>query len=146
MTRRSVYCAIIVLALLPCEAGRLHGQPHDVNSQPKDAEGFHKRGRDYYAKREYDKAISDFNQAIQLDPKASGAFCGRGCAWHAKGEYDKAIKDFDEAIRLDPKCHEAFYGRGRAWHARGDYSKAIRDYDEAARLDPNDAMILEAVS
>ena len=54
-------------------------------------------------KKDYDKAIEDYNEAIRLDPKEAEAFDGRGNAWAGKKEYDKALKDYNEAIRLDPK-------------------------------------------
>jgi tetratricopeptide (TPR) repeat protein len=54
-------------------------------------------------KKEYDKAIADYDEAIRLDPKYAIAFNNRGSAWLIKKEYDKAIADYDEAIRLDPK-------------------------------------------
>ncbi len=63
---------------------------------------------------EYDKAISDFDEAIRLDPKNAWAFAFRGMAWAAKGDSDKAKKDDDEARRLggpDPW----FLATGYSW-------------------------------
>ena len=70
------------------------------------------RGDAWAAKKEYDKAIADFNEAIRLDPKLALAFTDRGNAWRAKKEYDKAIADFNEVIRLDPKNAWAYNSRG----------------------------------
>jgi tetratricopeptide (TPR) repeat protein len=64
-------------------------------------------------KKDYDKAIKDFDEAIRLDPQFATTFALRGNAWFAKKDYDKAIKDFAEAIRLDPKDARAF--NSRAW-------------------------------
>jgi tetratricopeptide (TPR) repeat protein len=93
-------------------------------------------GHAWLEKKEYDKAIQDFDEAIRLDPKDSFAFSYRGIAWYSKEEYDKAIQDFDEAIRLGPKYPHLFYHRGLAWFHKKEYDKAIRDFDEAIRLDP----------
>ena len=73
------------------------------------------RGNAWYAKKEYDKAIADYDEAIRLDPKHAMAYNSRGNAWHAKKEYDKAIADYDEAIRLDPKHAVAYNGRAWLW-------------------------------
>jgi tetratricopeptide (TPR) repeat protein len=87
-------------------------------------------------KKEYDKAIRDYDEAIRLDPKYALAFNSRGNAWSNKKEYDKAIRDYDEAIRLDPKYALAYFNRGYAWYEKKEYDKAIRDFDQTLLLDP----------
>jgi tetratricopeptide (TPR) repeat protein len=79
-------------------------------------------------KGDYDKAISDHNEAIRLDPKNANAYINRGLTYEDKGDYDKAISDHNEAIRLDPKKVGAYFNRGLAYQAKGDYNKAIADY------------------
>ena len=54
-------------------------------------------------KRDYDRAIADFDQAIKLDPNCAVAYHDRGLAYRDKGDNDRAIADFDQAIKLDPK-------------------------------------------
>jgi tetratricopeptide (TPR) repeat protein len=104
----------------------------------KDLAGaFVNRGAAYRDKREYDRAIQDFDQAIGLDPNNTRAFYSRGIAHNSKREYDRAIQDFDQAIRLDPNNAPAFNDRGTAYNFKRDYDRAIQDYDQAIRLDPN---------
>ena len=108
-------------------------------SNPGNSVAWRQRGLIWNEKKDYDKAIADFNEAIRLDPKLALAYNNRGNAWDAKKEYDKAIADFNEAIRLDPKLALAYNNRGTAWMAKKDYDKAIADYNEAIRLDPKHA-------
>ena len=70
---------------------------------PDNPSAYHGRGLAWHQKREYDKAIADYDEAIKLDPKNALAYSNRGDAWRMKGEYDKAIADYGEAIKLDPK-------------------------------------------
>ena len=89
----------------------------------------------YLAKKQYDKAIEDFSEAIRLDPGHAISFMRRGNAYKARQEHDKAINDYSEAIRLDPKSAVAFYNRGLAYSAKKQFDKAIDDCSEAIRID-----------
>jgi lipoprotein NlpI len=77
-------------------------RPNGV-SIPKSAPAFNNRGLAYAAKPDYDRAITDYNEAIRLNPKFALAFHNRGFAYAAKQDYDRAIADYNEAIRLNPK-------------------------------------------
>jgi tetratricopeptide (TPR) repeat protein len=88
---------------------------------------------------EYDKAITDYNEAIRLDPNSILAFIGGGDAYTNKGDYDRALADYNEAIRLDPKSALALSDRGVAYANKGDYDKALADHNEAIRLDSKSA-------
>jgi tetratricopeptide (TPR) repeat protein len=90
-------------------------------------------------KREWDKAIADYTEAIRLDPKDVLAYGSRGFAYSHKGDLDKAIADYTEAIHLDSKRASTYGNRGMAYAQKGDLGKAISDYSEAIRLDPKDA-------
>jgi tetratricopeptide (TPR) repeat protein len=103
------------------------------------AEAFYNRGAAYAAKDQYDRAIEDYDHAIQLNPNDARASVARGGAYAVKGQYDRAIEDFDHAIRLSPFYARAFVGRGIAYAAKNQYDRAIEDYDRAIRLNPNDA-------
>lgn len=97
------------------------------------------RGLIWHSRGELDKAIADFDKAIQIDPTFAVAYGNRGMAWGDKGDNDKAIADYTEAIRLDGTVSAAYYGRGCIWHSMGQYDKAIADYTQTIRIDRNDA-------
>ncbi len=90
-------------------------------------------------KREYDKAIADYTQAIKSwglsKENLSIAYYGRGSAWYGKEDFKNAVADFSEAIRLGPRS-EAYYARGMSWLYAGGYNKAISDFNEAIRIYP----------
>jgi serine/threonine protein kinase len=103
----------------------------------KSAVFYYNRGMEWRKKKDYDKAVNDFDEAIRVDPKYVDAYERRGLTWEAKGEYEKATKDFDEANRLRPNAFLYFYV-SRFRLAKGEYDKAIKDLTEAIRLDPTD--------
>ena len=44
-------------------------------------------------KKEYDRALADCNQAIQIDPKFARSYLNRGIAYRGKGDNDRAIEE-----------------------------------------------------
>jgi lipoprotein NlpI len=111
------------------------------------ATAFNNRGNAYDDKKQYDRAIQDYDQAIKLNPNYALAFLNRGNAYQNKDQYDRAIQDYDQAIKLNPNYALAFYNRGLAYddkkqydRAIQDYDQAIQDFDQAIKLDPNDAI------
>src|SRR5579864_2980449 len=107
-----------------------------ASDEPKDADAYCKRGDSWLEKREYDKAIADYTEALRLDPKLVKAYYNRAVAWSEKADYDRAIADFTEALRLEPDKPDTLNGRGTAWFKKGDFDKSIGDYTEALRFDP----------
>ena len=99
---------------------------------------FGNRGYAYANKGDYDRAITDYNKAIELDPKYVHAYNMRGMAYaDHKKDYDRAITDYNKAIELDPKYVHAYNNRGRAYaDNKKDYDRAITDYNKAIELDP----------
>src|SRR5579871_3094773 len=99
------------------------------------------RGIEHKRKHGLDRAIADYDQALQIDPNNSRTYTVRGIAWDAKGDLDRAIADYDRAIRLDPQNADAYSVRGIAWQAKDDLDRAIADFDQAIRLDPKDTKV-----
>jgi Tfp pilus assembly protein PilF len=88
---------------------------------------------------DYDAAMRDLSQAIQIDPKLAEAYNVRGFIYHRKKDYDLAIADFDQAIRLNPKSAATFNNRGNSWLEKGDFARALTDLNQAVQLGPTQA-------
>ena len=71
-----------------------------------DAEAYCGRGAAYSENGSYDKAISDYNKAIEINPKLARAFYDRGVAHYRKGAHHLAIADYARAIEMNPKLHD----------------------------------------
>ncbi len=61
------------------------------------------RGMNYLVKKQYDQALQEFNDAIQLDPSYGRAFYCRGLAHLEMRSYSQAENDFNVASRLEPR-------------------------------------------
>ena len=94
------------------------------------------RANGYLAKRDYDRAVADYDMAIARDAGLVAAYGGRARARIAKGDLDAALADYDQALRLNPRAVLLYVDRGNAWRRKGDIDRAIADFSEAVRLDP----------
>jgi tetratricopeptide (TPR) repeat protein len=77
------------------------------------AVAFQRRGTAYASTADFDHALVDYDQAIQIDPNSARALVGRGAVRFLKTDYDHAIADFTAAIGLDPNYAVAFNNRGK---------------------------------
>jgi tetratricopeptide (TPR) repeat protein len=98
---------------------------------------YNRRSLAYMFMGDYDRAISDCNQALMLDPHHAGTYARRGVVYALKGDYDRAIADCNQAIRLDPNDAGAYHDRGYTFLHKDDTGRAIADFSQAIKLDPN---------
>src|ERR1700730_18115359 len=63
---------------------------------------YNDRGAAYRLKGEFDRAIADHGQAIELDPKSAASYYRRGFAYYLTGMLPRALADLTQANSLDP--------------------------------------------
>ena len=95
------------------------------------------QGLIYNNNGEYDKAMSEFTKAIELDPNFALAYGNRGWVYIKLGQYEQAVADCTKAIELDPDLALAYNSRGWAYIELGEYEQALADYNRAIELDPS---------
>ena len=115
-----------------------------AKSDPRFAAAYFSRGEGHYEQGDYDRAIAEYDQAIQLDPKFAIAYNSRGNAYAGKGQYQRAIQDYDEAIRLNPRYAVAYINRGVIYYGGSTTTTARSSYDQAIkRLRPECGHLLQ---
>ncbi|MDV7340757.1 tetratricopeptide repeat protein [Terasakiella sp. A23] len=94
------------------------------------------RGLAYIKLKRFDKAVSDFNEAVRLAPKDPGMFVLLGHAWENSGSshYKKAIKYYTHALSLDPNFGHAHLHRGLLYSLMQEKQKAYNDLTKAQKL------------
>lgn len=117
-------------AAQPAEGVEPPGEAGEVQ-----AEIFNKRGRDYFDKKDYDRAITELSKAIEVDRKFALAYNNRGNAFVAKRDTDHGIADYREAIEIDPEYATAYYNRGRAHYYKNQRDQAVADFTKAIEID-----------
>lgn len=102
-----------------------------------EAQSLFDQGRAYLERRDYNKAITLFDKAINLCPIAAVAsFLFRGKAFLMVGRYQEAIDDLSIALQYAPKVAEAYFDRGQAYLKVGNSTAARKDFEMAVKLDP----------
>ena len=79
--------------------------------------------------RDYNTAIADYTQVLQIAPKSERVFYRRSAAYMAKGDYGNAIADLNQAIQINPK-YEAAYN-DLAWLLATSPQDGLRDGKKA---------------
>jgi tetratricopeptide (TPR) repeat protein len=115
----------------------------DALHDGEDAEVYSNRGSAYLMLHQLDRAISDFDRAIELEPDNAIRYYNRGAAFSMKQEGRRAIDDYSVAIRLGPGLAPAYSNRAREYELAGERDKAIADYRAALRLAPELKRIIE---
>lgn len=92
------------------------------------------RGSAYQNLKQYDKAISDYNKAIELNPADADAYYGRGLVYYYLKQYNRAIDDYSKAIELNPNFAYAYNNRGITYLWLGKCKKAKSDFDKAIEI------------
>ncbi|MBV6622270.1 MAG: tetratricopeptide repeat protein [Rivularia sp. (in: Bacteria)] len=100
-------------------------------------EVIYRRGLDKARKGDYEAAIVDFSQYLQLKPNGVKAHYQRGLALHKLGDRQGAIADLDRYLTDNPNDAEARYSRGLIRSEIGDYNGATADYTKAMSINPD---------
>jgi tetratricopeptide (TPR) repeat protein len=95
------------------------------------------RGNAYLNKKDYDRALADFNQAIKLQPSFALAYFNRSSLYSFKKNYDLAVADLNQVIKLQPDFALAYMKRGAIYVFKEDYDRAIADLNQAIKLQPD---------
>ncbi len=83
-----------------------------------------------------DKAVADYEAAIDLDPTDYRAYISLGAVLEQTGRFNRAQEADERAIALNPSSHEAFRNRGVLLEKMGRFDEAIADYTRAIALQP----------
>lgn len=93
------------------------------------------RGECYRLKENWEKALSDFNLALQLIPEDVRAITRRSVTFISMERYEEALVDLNRAITLDEQDVWAIAVRGEAYRRMGRFQDALKDFNRAIALD-----------
>ncbi|MEH2459356.1 tetratricopeptide repeat protein [Nostoc sp.] len=97
-------------------------------------------GDECFEKGEYTNAITNYNQALQVNHSDVNLYYKRGLAHYQIGDYEAAIADYSQAIQTNIHDAKSYNKRGLALSQIGRLEEAINDYTQAIRINPNIAV------
>lgn len=102
-----------------------------------------KEGIEASKAQNWDKAITAFRKAAQLEPRYApnlvAALRQRAVAYRTEQKFREAAADLTEALKIKSDDADIFEQRGYIEMQLKDYDKALEDYSQAIKLQPNEA-------
>lgn len=92
------------------------------------------RGYCYLGLKNYQQAVNDFNQAIEINPNYPASYHGIGEVYYELKNYSQALSYFTKAIQLDSNFVAAYNDRGKCYLDSKNYRKAINDFTKVIEL------------
>jgi tetratricopeptide (TPR) repeat protein len=109
-----------------------------ADNEPDSAQAYIDRGLIFLNRRDYGRAMADFEQALKLDPSNNWALANRAIASAWKKDFVAADRDLAELEKRDPNHVMLLRARGLKAEILGDYDSAADFYSKAVERDPTD--------
>ena len=91
---------------------------------------YHKRGKEYFNKREFDKAILAFSKVLEIDAFNLESLFYRCFAYCEEGGVAAADNDLERILKIEPESLDIFFLKGLLHEKRGRIDEAIESYSE----------------
>lgn len=111
-----------------------------LDKNPGNFIAYNNRGTIFLKAGDYQKAESDFMNALNYNSKYATAYNNMGLLMHNKSDYDNAIKYFSKAIELNNSYAEAYFNMGLSYFRKNETDKAIELYKKSLEIDNNFAI------
>jgi tetratricopeptide (TPR) repeat protein len=105
---------------------------------------YNTRGVVYARKNDLNKALEDFQNAINSTPGSPKAYTNRALVLLRTGKLESARESASQAIAVDPSYVPAYIARAHALRLLGETELALQDSNQAIRLNPESAHAFHA--
>jgi TolB-like protein/predicted Ser/Thr protein kinase len=116
-----------------------------INLAAGKVEGYLARGYfDYYIGYDYDRALENFEKALQDQPNNSELLSAIGYVKRRQGKWDEAVASLLQAVKLNPFDVSILTGLGTTYTRMHELEKSLRVADDGLELIPDEPSLLLA--
>jgi tetratricopeptide (TPR) repeat protein len=105
-----------------------------ISRHPNDAVNYNNRGLIYFQSGQREKAIADYNKALQLNPELDSAYNNRGNYYASVGQLAEALADYEKALDLNAGNIRTWINQAITFRELGLYDLALENLDMAVIL------------
>lgn len=109
-----------------------------VADEPKEARWLLARGRLHNTMDQPEKAIEDFDRALNIETNNARAFHERGWAHFKLGQFNQSIADFDHFLKILPEQEPHHWQRGIAYYYAREYERGRKQFEAHQKVNPHD--------
>lgn len=116
----------------------------DMNGDMDASDLLKEKGNAAYKKKEWNKAVSYYTEAIKLNEGNATFYSNRAAAYLELGCFQEAEEDCSKAISLDKKNVKAYMRRGTARESLLYVKEALQDFKHVCVLEPQNKTASDA--
>jgi len=109
-----------------------------VKDSLADAGTFSNLANIYGIRKQWDKSLEAYGQALKLDSTSIDAHLDRAITLSMMKRYDEAMKDYSFAYRADPKSEKVLENMASTYENTGMHDKAIVYFNKLIDINPDD--------
>ncbi|MBL8821477.1 MAG: protein kinase [Planctomycetia bacterium] len=108
-------------------------------NDPKNEDALLIRGQYRFERKEWDKALIDFNQCLEVNPKNAKALYQRSMTKYQTGQTKEALAGLDAVLQITPDFHEAVLQKSWFLGSIGLHENALALCNQAIAKNPESA-------
>jgi len=114
-------------------------------SNSEDSETVNKRANELFKNGEYEKALNEYNDAIESNPSIAKFYSNKAGCLTKLHRYDEAMKNLTKCLQLDPKFVRAFARKGQIYIEKKEFENAFKAYQDGLKIDRNNKECLDGI-